>query len=293
MSLLVKIAGALPISWVRFVSSLQFRIPGFGPVFQWAANRFRNQDLTIPRGAAKGLRFNSGNENAGYVLGTYEPEVQALLQELVTPGMTVYDVGAHVGFVSILAAKLVGCGGRVVSFEPLAENARQLTHNVRINGFQNVSVREEAAGSAHGVALLQVAAVLGHCKLASVGAVAGKTGELSVPVRSIDDLVSGGIIASPQFVKIDVEGAEDDVLAGMAGTIALQKPLLLIELHGTNVAIEKRLKSFNYQAVALGTGLGFWKRLGTRRLLPSPGNRGCELAQDQVKAIQEPAPRKP
>src|SRR5271157_1161817 len=102
------VVNRLPVGLVKRISALQWRSPLFRKAYLLAARSYGNRDGIIQRGPAKGLRFNTGlARNAGFLLGTYEPEVQTLYASLLDPGMTVYDIGANVGFLTVLAARLV------------------------------------------------------------------------------------------------------------------------------------------------------------------------------------------
>ena len=112
----------MPLSWVKGVSRLQWKHPALKWFIHRGQGLFRNRTGRIGRGVGKGLLFNVGSCNAGYLLGTTEPEVQEVLATLLRPGMAFYDIGANVGFYSILAARLTGPTGLVISFEPLPLN---------------------------------------------------------------------------------------------------------------------------------------------------------------------------
>lgn len=254
MNLALKIVGLLPVSWIKAVSRAQWRHRWLKRGFNWCAGRFKNQDGEISNGIGKGLRFNPGGSNAGYLLGTSEPGVQAVLAALIKPQMTVYDVGANVGFLSLIASRLVGPNGCVVCFEPLPSNASQIEHNARLNGFMRISVRSEALGAMDGTANFLVSADPTLGKLAMLGSsVPKQAGEITVTVRQLGSLIEEANLPLPHLIKIDVEGAETDVLAGAANCLRKARPLLMIELHGTNAAVSAALKSMDYHAVVLGS----------------------------------------
>jgi FkbM family methyltransferase len=244
----------IPLSWVKAVSRLQWRGALFRRGFEVLANRFRNRDSSILRGVGKGLRFNAGDSSPGYLLGTAQPLVQTALARFVRPGMCVYDVGANVGFFSVLAARLTGPAGRVIAFEPLASNARQIEHNAGLNGFGHISVRQQALGILDGEALFRVSERCSWGKLAHVGGVAREVGTITVSVQRLDTvLLDGGGARPPDVVKIDVEGAEVEVLQGAGETLRRCRPLLLVELHGTNRAVADLLSEAAYEMVVLGS----------------------------------------
>ena len=254
MSLVPKIVGMLPRSWIKAASRAQWKHPLLKRGFDFCADRFRNQDGTIQQGAGKGLRFNAGQTNAGFLLGTAEPGVQLAMQSLMEPGMIVYDIGANTGFLSVIAARLVGPSGCVICFEPLPSNAQQIKHNMQLNNFAHFTIRCEALGVDDGEACFLVSAEPTWGKLASVGSsVAQQVGEIEVPVRRLDTVLAEGALPYPDLIKIDVEGAEVDVLAGSRQSLQRARPILLIELHGTNDGVSVSLQELAYYTVVIGS----------------------------------------
>jgi hypothetical protein len=100
----------------------------------------QERELTIPNGHAAGLRFNVGRSNWRAAFGRYELSVQRVILENISDGEVFYDIGANVGFFSVLAARHVGRSGRVVAFEPGPGNAALLRRNAEINGLTHVSL---------------------------------------------------------------------------------------------------------------------------------------------------------
>ncbi len=248
------IIGLVPTSWIKIASRSQWKHPWLKRGFDFCANRFRSRDGIIQRGVGKGLRFNTGRTNAGFLLGTSEPGVQEALKSLLSSGMTVFDVGANVGFLSVIAARLVGMEGRVICFEPLPSNVEWIEHNKRLNNFGQLTVKRMALGAMNGNADFIVSSEPTWGKLASIGpSVANKVDKIAVPIQRLDDITADDSLPQPDLIKIDVEGAETDVLLGAVETLRRKRPLLLIELHGTNVAVSEILMSFDYRAVVIGS----------------------------------------
>jgi FkbM family methyltransferase len=184
---------------------------------------------TIVRGLAAGYRmYVSPAENLGYLLGTYEPQLQAIIKEYVAAGDTVYDVGANVGYASLLLAKRVGPGGRVIAFEPVPRNIDAFRENVKINDLANVRLLEFAASDRRGEATIRVADNFAEASLVWHRNDPSAQ-ELTIRTVAIDELVEAGDLAHPRFVKIDVEGAEGNVLRGMRRMLAAAKPILFVE----------------------------------------------------------------
>jgi FkbM family methyltransferase len=219
----------------------------------WLPGLLRHQDGRIQSGLGRGLRFNPGSSAVGFLFGTHDLEVQYVLGRLLRPGMTVYDVGANVGFTAVLAAKQVSPGGRVVCFEPLQDNAEQLRHNARLNGFSAIAVRVEALGRSDG----EVEFTLSHSptwgRLSEAGATPQASGTIRVAVRSLDSIRAHEMIVLPELIKMDVEGAEADVLAGALGLLAEAKPILVIELHHTGRAVAAALTDLPFTLRVLGS----------------------------------------
>jgi FkbM family methyltransferase len=207
----------------------------------------------IMQGVGRGLRFNPGNSNAGFVLGTSEPGLQNMLKNFLKPGMTFYDLGANVGFLTVIAARLVGPSGKVVSFEPVSSNLKQIEHNLKLNDFRNVVVRSEALGGIDGQGRFLLSTEPNFGKLESAGLPPVKhCGDTTVVVRTLDSIASEQRLPAPDVIKIDVEGAETEVLRGATSVLKTARPILLIELHGTNRDVSDLLDRLDYSCAVLG-----------------------------------------
>jgi FkbM family methyltransferase len=185
----------------------------------------------------------------GFVYGTYEPDVVATLQRIVCPGMTVFDIGAHAGFFTLLLSRLTGPGGSVIAFEPLPANSRILEENLSLNGCQNARSIRSAVSNASGTFQLDVPDA--NSWLLAGPSQPGESGpRIEVPAISIDDFVKQSAII-PTLLKIDIEGAELSVLHGAAITLAQSHPTLLVELHHPDIT------SAIHPAVPLLENLGY------------------------------------
>lgn len=173
-----------------------------------------------------------------YWLGTYEPQLQRFLKEAIRPGMVVYDVGANIGYVSLMLAHLLGDTGRVYSFEPHPGNLRRLEENVSLNGWNDrIVVTPLAVSDKAGSEEFLVHTVHGMGKLSgSAGRTETYPETLSVPCVSLDSFVFEQGHPIPDMVKIDVEGGEIKVLPGMRRLLKQARPSLIIEVHGFTAA---------------------------------------------------------
>lgn len=173
-----------------------------------------------------------------YWLGTYEPELQAALRKMIRPGAVIYDVGANIGYVSLLLAKAAGETGRVYAFEALPENTERWRKNVELNGMTpRLSLFAGAVTQAAGPVRFLVHSSGGMGKAAGSG---GRNdeyqSEVTVPGISLDEFVYGQGNPQPQAVKMDIEGGEVLALPGMRRVLAEARPLMLMELHGDESA---------------------------------------------------------
>jgi FkbM family methyltransferase len=190
--------------------------------------------------------------HAGLIVrGTLEPPVQEALRRLLAPGDVFYDVGANIGFFTILGARLVGPAGRVVAFEPVPACARAVAHNIALNDFARAEIREEAVGEAGGRARLLVVGEASWSHLASTGRHADVRDEIDVTVVAIDELVRAETIPPPDVLKIDTEGAELQAIAGMRATIERHRPAIVCELHDTNERFVALMDELGYTTTNL------------------------------------------
>jgi FkbM family methyltransferase len=184
---------------------------------------------TIIRGLASGYRILvSPAENLGYLLGTAEPHLQRTIRQYVARGDVVYDIGANMGYVSLSLAKRVGERGRVIAFEPVPRNVDLLRRNIEENKLTNVELLAVAASDNCGEAVIRIAESLSTASLIWHGDNPSAV-ELVIKTVVIDDLVGTGELPEPNFVKIDVEGAEGQVLQGMRRTLGNARPVLFVE----------------------------------------------------------------
>lgn len=173
-----------------------------------------------------------------YWLGTYEPELQAAIQKEVQPGMVVYDVGANVGYVSLLFARSVGPQGQVFAFEALPANLERIRRNLALN--------PQATVKPIGMAVVDAVRPVEFMTHASgaMGKAAGSAGRkqevygatIQVPGTSLDEFTYTQLNPPPNVIKIDIEGGEVLALPGMRRLLREGRPLIFLELHGPEAA---------------------------------------------------------
>ena len=181
-----------------------------------------------------GLLLSREGASADYATGTNELPVQVALRDLLRPGDVFFDVGCNVGFFAMLAAREVGPTGSVHAFEAVPAIAAVASRNVALNALTNVRVHDVAVSDVNGTAELLLAAHPGGATLSVADTPHDLVGRTTVRVMTLDTMVREGIVSPPDVVKIDVEGAEEQVLRGMAEVLATNRPALLCELDGAD-----------------------------------------------------------
>lgn len=200
---------------------------------------------------------------AVYVSGLYEPCTSVVLRRLLHAGDTFVDVGANVGWFSLLASRWVGPHGLVLSVEPSQRECSRLRGHVAHNHLTNVRVLQIAAGREEGEGVLHVAderhSGLNTLKPAFMYDDVRESYTERVRVVPLDALVEREGIPRVDVIKIDVEGAEYDVVMGARNIIERHRPLLILEVageatsagHAERQALERFLRSFGYVFAAI------------------------------------------
>ncbi|MFC1943356.1 FkbM family methyltransferase [Chloroflexota bacterium] len=152
----------------------------------------------------------SGVELSLFLYGDYEKDQTRVFHEVVKRGMTVVDLGAHIGYYTLIAAELVGPEGKVFAFEPDPENFSLLQRNVDVSGYKNVALVQKAVSGKTGIAKLYLdSESWGH----SLSSTEISKESISVSVTSLDEFFSEEVRID--IIKIDIEGAEGGAVEGM------------------------------------------------------------------------------
>jgi len=162
--------------------------------------------------------------------GVHEPVTTELLRQEIKRGMRVVDIGANIGYYTLQAASLVGESGEVIAIEPVPENVSLLRMNVKANGYQNVRILEAAIGSDDGTAQLYLAAESNWSSLIRRHA---NQSHIDVRLWKLDTLLAEE--ERVDYIKMDIEGSEAEVINGMIGILRRYRPGMFIEAHPTHV----------------------------------------------------------
>jgi FkbM family methyltransferase len=196
--------------------------------------------VSIASGALRGMRMLLDLQvEKDYWLGTYESQLQMVIAEWVGPGMVAYDLGANIGYISLLFARAVGKSGQVFAFEALPENVERLKTNIALNALgERVTVISAALVDHSG----PVDFLIGPS--GGMGKAQGSAGRQQFEYRqsitvtgiSLDAFVYQQGNPVPQIIKMDIEGGEVLAFPGMCEVLAKERPLILLELHGPEAA---------------------------------------------------------
>jgi FkbM family methyltransferase len=228
------LARILPLS----LKQALYRSPALARFIRGSINAAVDEGLTVIEVAAGDLKgykvlLNLKAEKSRW-LGTYEPELQSALREFLLPGNTVYDVGANIGYVTLMLAHHTGAAGCVFAFEALPANVARIQKNVALNNLSNVNVISAAVTDKTAPVTFYVHDSVGMGKAAGSAGRAEEQykAEITVPGLSLDDFVYQQGNPVPQAVKMDIEGGEVLALPGMQRILREARPVLFLELHG-------------------------------------------------------------
>ncbi len=168
-----------------------------------------------------------------YWLGTYEMDLQAAVQKYCHPGSVVYDIGANIGYISLMFARRSAPDGKVFAFEPLPENFGRLNENVSLNHFQEyITTIQAAIVDSPGTTTFMVheSGAMGKA-MGSLGREEEYLNSIKVEALAIDDFIFNRDHPKPDLIKMDIEGGEVLAIDGMQRTLREVRPIILVEIH--------------------------------------------------------------
>lgn len=169
----------------------------------------------------------------------WEPDVTKFISSWIKPDITVLDIGADIGYYTLLFAKLVGPKGKVYSFEPIPKAKWYLDENIKNNKLNNVETFSFALFDKQGHVCLEDPFIKSKINLSKKTL---RKNDIMVEMKIFDSWRPNEIIEKVDLVKIDVEGAEMNILRGMKATLQNERPSILVEVH------PYQLKSFGFTA---------------------------------------------
>lgn len=207
-------------------------------------------DMVVPvmQGPIRGKNWIVGSGNHGCWLGSYEADKVKAFADALRGKWVVYDLGANVGYYSLIASTLLGKMGHVIAFEPDIRNISFFRRHLSMNGINNVQIVDAAVSDQSGTAVFWQEAGRSMGRLSDDGGVAVRT-------VALDDLIRESRVPVPDVMKIDVEGAEMRVLRGAQRALSELQPLIFLATHSATLQQESRvfLSSLGYTFVPIGS----------------------------------------
>lgn len=252
--LLIQLIDFMPIDMKKSIS----KIPGLNLLLRKIFNFFFYQKEfkhTLKNGPAEGLILNVKlPEDKNLLIGNYELEFTKSLIENFSTGDVFYDLGGFKGYFSGLIA-LKGAK-EVHVFEPLPKNILKIKELMSLNPKLNIHLHEEAVSNSLGISKFIVVNddSMGKLEVSSFNK-ALRSSEVNVNTTTLDYFVFDLKNPPPNLIKIDVEGAEINVLNGAIQTLKLFSPCILIEIHGyeSGKKCKEFLEKINYSILVLET----------------------------------------
>jgi len=209
------------------------KLPFASRLFNFVLQRIVPKGLVLIEAKAHRMYIDTSHGAIGLPfmsMGIYEVLVSQLLEDTVTKGMVFVDIGAHIGYHTLTAARLVGEEGRVFSFEPEPYNFELLVKNIQLNGYNNIVAIQKAVSNNNGKVMLFVpeGCASKSLLLPDKGFTDGEYVE--VETQTLDDFFQDytGCYTGVDVIKMDVEGAEPLVLNGMTNIIRSNRKLKIV-----------------------------------------------------------------
>lgn len=214
-------------------------------------------DAVISAGPAKGLHFPVRMPDDKLMfIGTWEIDFSNALSSAVQRGWVCYDVGGYKGYYAGIMA-LRGAS-KVYVFEPMPENIHRIERLIELNSRLPVQLIKAAVSDEDGSAVFRIMdeATMGKLESSTFQRSETSVKEISVQCVRLDTLIGDKKIEAPDFIKIDVEGAEAFVLEGAMNMLREKRPVLMIEIHSKEIGmkVNEMLKPIYNRITVFETG---------------------------------------
>lgn len=182
-----------------------------------------------------------------YFFGVWDARTTGFLTQNVKPGDVFIDIGANIGYFSLLVSELTGNEGTVHAFEPVHRVADRFSENISRNGIKNIRLNRKAVYSRTGTIKLYLSSPE-NMGMSSIHHHDKETGEVQEASSvSLDEYAEEFGITRVDFIKIDIEGSEAEALKGMAATLQKYKPILIMEVNAGTAEPLKFLQQLGYR----------------------------------------------
>jgi len=229
---------------------------GLAPSERFAAAR-------LDKGFRMNLDLQDPEQLKVYFYGHYHERYEAqLVARLLEEDDVFWDIGANVGYFTLVAATALAGSGQIVAFEPGNNAYARLTENIALNPYENIKTYPVAVSDREGEAVLHVSGDIADSSASLFPAGAAAAGEELCRTVALDQFRAAEGLREPTLIKLDAEGAELAVLQGAQRLIAQSSPLFLMEMEEKNLkaagaskaAIQEFLTGYGYRAAHLKKG---------------------------------------
>ncbi|MGA9755434.1 MAG: FkbM family methyltransferase [Desulfobaccales bacterium] len=219
--------------------------------------------VRLDKGFRMKLDLQDPEQMKVYFYGHYHERYEAdLVQRLMEGDEVFWDVGANVGYFTLVAATALTNRGQIVAFEPGRNAYARLTENLALNAYRNIKAYPVAVADREGEAVLHVAGDIADSSASLYPAGRGQAGREVCRTVALDHFLRSEGLRPPDLIKLDAEGAELAVLQGAEGLIQDSPPLWLMEMEEKNLkaagaskaAIADFLTGYGYRAAHLSKG---------------------------------------
>lgn len=218
---------------------------------QGSIHKMGGATIDLPYAGKMNLHLNDYIDNWLYTGADFEPSIVRQVNKILSKGDNFLDLGANIGYFSLIASRLVTDTGKVYAFEPTPSTIKRLKHNITLNHLQNILLFEKAVSNKSGEVVFKTPA--DHVKnsgRSSMRDIEENYTELRVPMVSLNEMIND--LLPVKLIKMDIEGAEGLALEGMTNLLERDKPVIIMELS------DHYLKQMGYSAQ--GVLDFFWKR---------------------------------
>lgn len=185
--------------------------------------------LSVPEGGSVRVGYRETLGLSSLLYGTFEKGELEFVSQYLQPGNTVMDIGSNIGFFSVVMGRAIGKTGVVFAFDPVPANIARLKSNLKENGISAAAVYELALGSANGQMELKMSDDTAYASMHRVEDGFENGQVIQVNVRRLDDVWRERGCPMISFIKMDVEGAELEVIKGGGEMLTQCHPSMLIE----------------------------------------------------------------
>lgn len=233
-NVIIQLAGKIPFG----IRDKIRRIPLLKQLQQFLLRKWVNKEsfvATISGGPAKGLQFPVQMPDDKLMwIGTFELEYAKQLQQAIKKNWVCYDIGGYKGYYAGIMA--LNGASAVFVFEPMPANIERIKKLISLNNNLPITLKEYAISDAPGKAVFKIMpeATMGKLEHSTFQSAEAPLQEVEVECMSLDQLIKDGM-PEPDFIKIDVEGAEEFVLKGSTELMQRKKPVLMIEVHSPEI----------------------------------------------------------